>query len=104
MNNYIKEKCFISKLLGISQRRIEIDDQHPCPETIIFIDGTYHGYLDQEFYNFMEYGLDPDGYFKDWIDEWGETHHAKPNNLSVDDAFDLVYARYADTFEKLSEE
>lgn len=31
-------------------------------------------------------------------------HYAKPNNLSVDDAFDLVYGRYIDTFEKLSEE
>lgn len=33
-----------------------------------------------------------------------KAHYTKPNNSSVDDAFDLVYGRYVSTFEKLSEE
>lgn len=69
-HNYIKEKCFIAKTLGIKVKRIEIDSEHPSGFITIFIDGRYNGYIDEMFYGFMEYGVDTYGVFEDWLEDW----------------------------------
>lgn len=64
--DFRQEICFIAKYLGISQRRIYIDSSHPVGEYVIFIDGKYNGYLDQDFYWFMLEGLDSYGEYEEW--------------------------------------
>jgi len=64
--DFRKEICFIAKYLDISVGRIYIDANHPTGEYVIFIDGKYNGYLDQDFYWFMLDGLDPYGEYEEW--------------------------------------
>lgn len=68
-NNYTKEKCFIAKTLGVKFNRIEIDSEHPTGFITIFIDGVYHGYVDELFYRFTEHGIDEYGYFREWVND-----------------------------------
>lgn len=69
-HNYIKERCFIAKALGIKVKRIQIESEHPSGYIMIFIDGAYNGYIDEMFYGFMEHGVDIYGGFEDWIECW----------------------------------
>lgn len=70
--SFNKEKCFISKYLGVDIKKIVIDCNHPCGEHVIFINGVYNGYLDNDFYLFMECGLDHLYKYKGWKDGVGE--------------------------------
>lgn len=64
--DFKQEISFISKMLGIAEKRIEIDGEHPCGE-VIFIDSQYNGYLDNSFYNFMLHGIDEYGDYAEWL-------------------------------------
>lgn len=55
---FTKEVAFLASYLGIKQNRIYIHGDHPVGEDVIFIDKKYCGYLDFEFYTFMETGED----------------------------------------------
>lgn len=68
--DFHKELCWIAKTLGIRRGRIKVDPVHPVGEVVIFIDGSYNGYIDQRFYDFMEQGIDPYDDFKEWIEMW----------------------------------
>lgn len=39
--------------------QIEINPHHPCGEICIFIDGTWAGYIDEEFSECMKKDIDP---------------------------------------------
>lgn len=62
---FYREINFLSKFLNIDIRRIKISGDHPCGEDVIFIDSHYAGYLDFEFYTFMDKGLDMYGSFQE---------------------------------------
>lgn len=64
--NFYKEINFIAKHLNINVNRIEISENHPVGEDVIFVDGHYAGYLDFEFYTFMDTGFDMYGIFTEW--------------------------------------
>lgn len=66
------EIYWIAKTLGIDKRRVCIDNAHPTGEDVIFIDDVYNGYLDSRFYDFVEYGLDEFGDFREWVEMWRE--------------------------------
>ena len=68
--DFKQEIHWIANTLGISCNRIHIDGEHPVGEDVIFIDGVYNGYLDQEFYDYMIHGLDPYDDYARWIDTW----------------------------------
>lgn len=68
-----REISFIAKLLGISESRVEVDGEHPCGD-VIFIDGVYNGYCDNDFYNFMIHGIDEYGDYKDWLIKFQENY------------------------------
>lgn len=68
--DFKQEIHWIATTLGISARRIEIDAEHPVGEDVIFIDGVYNGYLDQQFYDYMTHGVDEYGDYADWIASW----------------------------------
>lgn len=61
-----EEINFITNCLGVSRDKVEIDTNHPVGEYVIFVDGKYCGYVDFMFYNFMDNGEDPYGYFEEW--------------------------------------
>lgn len=56
---YLKEKAFLIKKYGVRGNQIEIDPHHPCGEICIFIDGTWAGYIDEEFTQCMDKDIDP---------------------------------------------
>ena len=68
--DFKQELHWISNALGISASRIYMDGDHPVGEDVIFIDGIYNGYLDQSFYDFMLYGIDPYEDYEEWIRYW----------------------------------
>lgn len=51
----------------VPESSIELDVNHPVGEIVIFINGDYCGYLDSQFYDFMEHGIDKYGYFESWL-------------------------------------
>lgn len=61
-----KEVAFLADYLGIKQDRIRICGDHPVGEDVIYVDNKYSGYLDFEFYSFMDAGLDMYGSFAEW--------------------------------------
>lgn len=68
--DFKQEIHFIANLLGISVGRINICGDHPVGEDVIFIDGHYNGYLDLQFYNYMDAGIDEWGDFEEWVEKW----------------------------------
>lgn len=68
--DFRKEINYIAEILDIDVKRIRICEDHPCGEHVIFIDGFYNGYLDNDFYNFMESGIDHYRDYEGWIDRW----------------------------------
>lgn len=68
--DFTQEIAFISNLLHIKSGRIRISADHPCGEDVIFIDGVYNGYLDSDFYSFMDNWYDPYGDYEQWIAEY----------------------------------
>ena len=69
-DDFREEKNFISKLLGVKYNKIVIDENHPCGEDVIFINGNYNGYIDQRFYDYMLHGIDDYGFFEEWVEIW----------------------------------
>lgn len=62
--SYEKEKAFIVKKYGVRGNQIEIEPHHPCGDICIFIDGSWAGYIDEEFALCMEKDIDPRDYPK----------------------------------------